>query len=147
MRKKPDERKSDPTAGSPPVDKATWGESLKMARTAMGLSLKDAADTVGITKAYWLLCERGERTPSASVAAFMAMVVRLDDDKADAGVGIALGSRFDSKGAADWERLIIASIAAAGLEVEMTSNPNDRTDIKVTLPNGKVVGVEFKITR
>lgn len=60
---------TDPSASAsrqPPIDAATLGERLRAARIGHGLTLRDAADRSGLSRAFLSQVERGEVSPSVA---------------------------------------------------------------------------------
>lgn len=113
------------------------------------MSLKEAADTVNVSKAYWLFCERGDRVPSAGLAAMMGAVVGLNKVSFDAGVSNSLGRRFESRDLGAVESVIIAALAGAGLDVvTRPREPGGLTaipDALVTLPDGRRIEINWRL--
>lgn len=54
------------TSRQPPIDAATLGERLRAARIGRGLTLRDAADRSGLSRAFLSQVERGEVSPSVA---------------------------------------------------------------------------------
>jgi transcriptional regulator with XRE-family HTH domain len=134
--------------GARPQAGSGWGEALKKARLARGLSLKNAADKVGVSKAYWLFCERGDRVPSAGLAAMMGALVGITKTQLDAGVGNSLGRRFESRGLGVVESVVVAALAGAGLNVvRQPRSPGGQNspDVLVTLPDGRQIEINWRV--
>lgn len=128
-----------------PHNGSGWGEALKKARLTRGMSLQNAADMVGVSKAYWLFCERGDRVPSAGLAAMMGALVGITKTQLDAGVGNSLGRRYESRGLGVVESVIVAALAGAGLNVVRQPRGKNSPDVLVTLPDGRSIEINWKL--
>lgn len=62
-----------------------FGEAIRKARTAAGLTQEDLADRSGLDRSYIGGVERGERNPTLSVI-----------EKIAAGLGVSVGALFSS---------------------------------------------------
>lgn len=51
---------------------------LKMARYEKGLTIQKTADLAGISKSYYGMIEKGDRTPTYHVAEALAKVLEID---------------------------------------------------------------------
>ncbi|MCX6865507.1 MAG: helix-turn-helix transcriptional regulator [Verrucomicrobia bacterium] len=135
--------------GSRPEYGSGWGEALKKARLGHGLSLKKAAEKVNVSKAYWRVCERGDRVPSAGLAAMMGALVGLSKVHLDAGVSNSLGRRFESRDLGAVESVILAALAGAGLDVVIqpgkTGGLTAIPDALVTLPDGRKIEINWRL--
>jgi transcriptional regulator with XRE-family HTH domain len=69
--------------GKKSSDSVRFGEAVRQARNAAGLTQEDLADRAGLDRSYVGGIERGERNPTLLVIAKIA-----------AGLGISLGELF-----------------------------------------------------
>lgn len=60
---------------------AEFGEVLREAREAVGLTPSETARHVGVTASYLSKLERGTRCPSVTVAERLAVILQLDDEQ------------------------------------------------------------------
>lgn len=65
---------------TPPEHPEGIGETLRRARTARGLSLRDVASAVGVTYAYIADLEMDRRLPSDVTAVKLARALSVDQD-------------------------------------------------------------------
>jgi len=138
----PTRRASKPTSsGSGLRADRKWGAALRTARTGSNLSLQQAAELVGITRAFWHQVEKGLKLPSPALGVLMATVMDLPGKARDTAASNALRRPFKSTGCCGHEAAILAAIASAGFDVELQAHAgggsrSSVSDAVVTLPDG-----------
>jgi transcriptional regulator with XRE-family HTH domain len=157
MRKRPTPtRRQIPSKTGSDEDTALnpWVLALAKARENKDLTLQQAAERVGVTKAFWHQVEKGKRIPSPGLATLMATVVGLSKTLRDQATSASLRSPYTSKGFAGIESAIFAALASTGWDVQIQptlqmpvnfKGSTTRPDALVTFPDGTRAAIEIKL--